>query len=52
MAEIIAAFDAARRSDAVEHDVLQNMLPLMPEAPCNGYWHGRSGMDWLEPALA
>lgn len=52
MAEIVAAFDAARHDDAACPEALERILPLMPEAPCNGYWHGRSGMDWVEAALA
>jgi len=23
----------------------------MPEASCNGYWHGRPGLDLIEPAM-
>lgn len=52
MSEIVAAFDAARHDGAACPEALERILPLMPEAPCNGYWHGRSGMDWVEPALA
>lgn len=28
------------------------LLPLMPAAPCNGYWHGRPGLDMVDAALA
>ena len=27
-------------------DSLQEMESLMPNKPCNGYWYGRSGMEW------
>ena len=54
MADIVAAFDAARRAPAPAPDpeALQQLRPLMPAEPCNGYWHGRSGMDLVTPALA
>ena len=52
MADIVAAFDAARRAPAPDPEALQQLRPLMPAEPCNGYWHGRSGMDLVTPALA
>lgn len=27
------------------HDALQDALPLLPEGPCNGFWHGRPGVE-------
>lgn len=27
-------------------DALEQMRNMMPGAPCNGYWHGDSGMTW------
>lgn len=52
MTEVIAAFDAARQAAEPDADALDRMRPLMPEAPCNGYWHGRPGLDLVQPALA
>lgn len=52
MAEVIAAFDAARRAPEPDAGALDRMRPLMPEAPCNGYWHGKPGLDLVAPALA
>lgn len=32
---------------------LSQMEKLMPELPCNGYWHGKPGLDFIpQPALA
>lgn len=32
---------------------LTKMEKLMPEQPCNGYWHGKPGLDFIpQPALA
>ncbi|HWK70602.1 MAG TPA: U32 family peptidase [Burkholderiaceae bacterium] len=28
-------------------EAFQEMLPLMPAGPCNGYWHGRPGLEQL-----
>ena len=52
MSEVIAAFDAARRSDEPQTDALERLRALMPEAPCNGYWHGRPGMELVAPSMA
>ena len=51
MAELIAAFDAARHAPEPAVDALERMRPLMPGAPCNGYWHGQPGLDLVEPAM-
>ena len=40
MPEIVALFDAAR------------MQPLMPGPGCNGYWHGRPGLEQTQTAGA
>ena len=52
MDRIVAAFDAARRAEQPDPQALAQMRPLMPEAPCNGYWHGKPGLELIEPALA
>ncbi len=52
MSEVIAAFDAARRSDQPQTDAMERLRALMPEAPCNGYWHGRPGMELVAPSMA
>ena len=51
MTELIAAFDAARHAPEPAVDALERMRPLMPGAPCNGYWHGQPGLDLVEPAM-
>ncbi|MBV2164628.1 MAG: U32 family peptidase, partial [Comamonas sp.] len=54
MADIVAAFDAARKTAAPLPDActVRAMRPFMPADSCNGYWHGRPGMELVEPALA
>ena len=41
MAEVVAAFDAARRGELPAPDPLS----LVDVEICDGYWHGRPGMD-------
>jgi len=52
MEDIIARFDEARRdavtasdAQAARTDFVARMVPLMPDAPCDGYWFGRPGLD-------
>lgn len=52
MAEVVAVFDAARTQAVAPQDALARLQPLMPAQGCNGYWHGRPGLEQLEPATA
>lgn len=45
MAEVIAVFDAARKQLLAPQEALARMQLLMPEKNCNGYWHGRPGLE-------
>ena len=42
MAEVIALFDEARNGAT---DAVARMQPHMPDLPCDGYWHGRPGLE-------
>ena len=48
MPEVIAAFDAVRRGELDSAQAQARLLPLMPDQPCNGYWHGQPGVDQVE----
>ena len=50
MVEVIAAFDAARRAAQPDPAALERMRALMPAPPCNGYWHGKPGLDLIAPS--
>lgn len=52
MAEVIGVFDAVRTQALAPQDALARLQPLMPAQGCNGYWHGRPGLEQLEPATA
>ncbi|HYW58170.1 MAG TPA: U32 family peptidase [Polaromonas sp.] len=49
--EVIAIFDAAREKLLAPQEALARMQPLMPEQGCNGYWHGRPGLEQVAPAV-
>ena len=46
MGAVIAAFRAALDGAAAD-DVAAALAPALPAAPCNGYWHGRPGLDYV-----
>lgn len=52
MANVVAVFDAARTLTLAPQDTLARLQPLMPAQGCNGYWHGRPGLEQVEPATA
>jgi collagenase-like PrtC family protease len=45
MGEIVALFDAVRRGTLAPADAARELAPLMPDRSCNGYWHGRPGLE-------
>jgi len=48
--EVIALFDQARNRALSPADALARLAPLMPGEGCNGYWHGRPGLEQGAPA--
>jgi O2-independent ubiquinone biosynthesis protein UbiV len=45
MTEIIALFDAVRGGGLPADQASQRLQPLMPDRACDGYWHGRPGLE-------
>ena len=45
--QIIQLFRSALDGLVPPIDALQEAIPLLPEAPCNGFWHGRPGVEQL-----
>jgi collagenase-like PrtC family protease len=45
---VVAAFDRARR-DPTTPPATDALADCMPVGPCNGYWHGRPGMELQPP---
>ena len=53
MVGVIAQFDEARRDLQTPHaDYVARMRPLMLDAPCDGYWFGRPGLEQGRPRAA
>ena len=48
---VIAAFRAAL-DGAAPDEVATTLAPALPAPPCNGYWHGRPGLEWGGPRVA
>lgn len=44
---IIELFDAVMQKRLTAADAMQQMRELMPDEPCNGYWHGKPGLDQM-----
>ncbi len=47
-ADIVAAFRAAVDGTLQPHAAWQSLTALMPVGSCNGFWHGRPGLDMVE----
>ncbi len=45
MEEVIEVFDAARKQAIAPQEAMARLLPLMPDQGCNGFWHGRPGLE-------
>ena len=43
--QVIALFDQVRTRALAPHEALARLEPLMPGEGCNGYWHGRPGLE-------
>jgi collagenase-like PrtC family protease len=52
MREIIALFDAVLHGGEAAELASQRLQPLMPDLACNGYWHGRPGLEQSAAAAA
>jgi collagenase-like PrtC family protease len=47
---VLALFAAALHGDIGRRAALSELLELMPDKPCNGYWYGQPGLDYRAPA--
>ncbi len=45
MQEVITLFDQARLHLVAPKEAMERIQPLMPAQGCNGYWHGRPGLE-------
>ncbi len=44
-AELIGMFDEVRSQAPASGQAVKRMTALMPDQSCNGYWHGRPGLE-------
>jgi O2-independent ubiquinone biosynthesis protein UbiV len=51
-AEVIALYDEVRRQTLSGAHARQALLPLLPAEDCNGYWHGRPGLERVDATTA
>ncbi|MCF8210219.1 MAG: U32 family peptidase [Rhodoferax sp.] len=51
-AEVVARFRDAIQGVLAPREAAAALQPVMPAASCNGYWHGRPGLDLVELPLA
>ncbi|WP_028604023.1 U32 family peptidase [Ottowia thiooxydans] len=49
MTEVIATFDSSRRG-TLGATYAETLRPFLPDAPCDGYWFGRPGLEQQAPA--
>lgn len=52
MEEVVRTFKSVLDGSESAHMAHEYLLPRMPAAPCNGYWHGRPGLDMVLPQPA
>ncbi|MFA5662442.1 U32 family peptidase [Castellaniella sp.] len=52
MDEVVRAFRAVLDGQQAAGQAHGQLVPLMPKGPCNGYWHGRPGLDMVQPRAA
>jgi len=48
MGDVIALFHAARTGGLSVEEADAGLRALLPGAECNGYWHGRPGLERVE----
>lgn len=47
--QIIGSFHAVLKEERESGAVMNEMKEWMPDEPCNGYWHGKPGLDQHTP---
>jgi collagenase-like PrtC family protease len=52
MEQVIGLFDDARRQVLPAYEAQSRLRALLPAQDCNGYWHGRPGLERVDEAVA
>lgn len=45
---VVAQYKDVLQAKATPTQALQQMATLMPDEPCNGFWYGQPGQDWVQ----
>lgn len=45
-AEVVSLFHQAIQGSLATPAAFEQIMPLMPAGPCNGYWHGKPGLEY------
>lgn len=45
--DVVNLFDAVRKGERTPRDADEHLQALLPARECNGYWHGRPGMETI-----
>lgn len=45
-AQVLAVFDDLRHGRTAPARAVDALVPLLPDAACDGYWHGKPGLEW------
>jgi collagenase-like PrtC family protease len=48
---VLALFAGVLRGDIAREQANAELLALMPDKPCNGYWYGQPGLDYRAPVV-
>lgn len=49
MDAVVHLFNDVIQGRIQARDAHEDMLPLLPAKACNGFWHGRPGLEWVAP---
>lgn len=49
--EVVKVFHQRLNASIGNEQALADIEPLLPEAPCNGYWHGAAGIEYAIHSL-
>lgn len=47
---IVSAFHSALNGELPRQSAIQRIAGLMPDQACNGYWHGKPGLEYVDLA--
>ncbi|MFW8566972.1 ubiquinone anaerobic biosynthesis protein UbiV [Orrella sp. 11846] len=49
MEQVVRMFRSVLDGQVDAHQAYQDLMPLMPARPCNGFWYGQAGLNEVDP---